>query len=120
MVRITAIALALAIGACASTTGTSASAAGGRDCFRALDVRGYSIVDDHRVKLRVSSTREYIITIPQNSRDLDRTLAISVRSTTSFICVGHPVGVQLVGSDDFPYQVIAIERAPADTADHES
>lgn len=117
MVRITAIALALAIGACASTTSTSASAAGDRDCFRALDVRGYSVVDDHRVKLRVSPTREYILTIPQSSRDLDWTHAISVRSTTSFICVGHPAGVQLMGGDPpFPFQVTAIERATMEEA----
>jgi|CXWL01.1.fsa_nt_gi hypothetical protein len=113
---------ALALGACASSTGATASSAGGdRDCFRALDVRGYSVVDDHRVKLRISPAREYILTIPQNSRDLDWTHAISVRSASNFVCVGDPSGVQLMGGDPpMPFQVTNIERAPIETADQGS
>lgn len=115
-------AAALALGACASSTGATASSAGGdRDCFRALDVRGYSVVDDHRVKLRISPAREYILTIPQNSRDLDWTHAISVRSASNFVCVGDPSGVQLMGGDPpMPFQVTNIERAPIETADQGS
>lgn len=119
MLRIALLAGALALSACASTTtSTAASAPGGsRDCFRALDVRGYSVVDDHRVKLRISPAREYILSIPQNSRDLDWTHAISVRSASSFICVGDPSGVQLMGGDPpTPFQVTGIERAPTEVA----
>lgn len=122
MLRIAILAGALVLGACASSTGATASDAGGdRDCFRALDVRGYSVVDDHRVKLRISPAREYILTIPQNSRDLDWTRAISVRSASSFVCVGDPSGVQLMGGDPpMPFQVTSIERAPTDNADQGS
>lgn len=117
MRRVTVLVAALALGACASSGSNSASAAGDRDCFRNLDVRGYSVVDDHRVKLRVSPSREYIVTIPQQSRDLDWSHAISIRSTTSFICTGNPSGVQLMGGDPpFPFQVTNIERAPIETA----
>lgn len=114
MFRTLLLAAAVALSACASTeASSSASASSERDCFRALDVDGYGILDDHRVRLRVSPQREYILTIPQHTRDLDWTHAISVRSVTSFICVGHPSGVQLMGGDPpFPYQVTAIERAP--------
>jgi hypothetical protein len=122
MMRIALIVGALALSACATGETTTASAAGGsRDCFRALDVRGYSVVDDHRVKLRISPAREYILSIPQNARDLDWTHAISVRSASSFICVGDPSGVQLMGGDPpMPFQVTNIERAPQEVADQGS
>jgi len=122
MLRYALLAGALALGACASSTGATASNAGSdRDCFRALDVRGYSVVDDHRVKLRISPAREYILSIPQNSRDLDWTRAISVRSASNFICVGDPSGVQLMGGDPpTPFMVTHIERAPIETADQGS
>lgn len=122
MLRIALLAGALALSACASSTSATASNAGGdRDCFRSLDVRGYSVVDEHRVKLRVSPAREYILSIPQNSRDLDWTRAISVRSASNFICVGDPSGVQLMGGDPpMPFQVTNIERAPTEVADQGS
>jgi hypothetical protein len=111
------LAAALALSACASSGTTTASNAGGsRDCFRALDVKGYGIVDERRVRLRVSPQRQYILTITQHTRDLDYDHNIAVRSVTSFICVGDPSGVTLMGGDPpFPYQVTAIERAPAET-----
>lgn len=121
MLRIALLAAALTLGACASSTETASARGSDRDCFRALDVRGYSVVDDHRVKLRVSPAREYILTIPQQSRDLDWTRAISVRSASSFICVGDPSGVQLMGGEPaMPFQVTNIERAPIETADQGS
>ncbi len=120
MLRLTALIAALALSACASTN-TQTASAGDRDCFRSLDVRGYSLVDDHRVKLRISPAREYILTIPQQSRDLDWTHAISVRSASNFICVGDPSGVQLMGGDPpFPFQVIHVERAPTEVAEQGS
>lgn len=122
MLRIALLAAALTLGACASSETTTASNAGSdRDCFRSLDVRGYSVVDDHNVKLRVSPAREYILTIPQQSRDLDWTRAISVRSASNFICVGDPSGVQLLGGDPpIPFQVTRIQRAPTEHADQGS
>ena len=100
MLRLTVFAAVLALSACASANTQTASSAGAdRDCFRSVDVRGYSVVDDHRVQLRVSPAREYILTLPQQTRDLDWTHAISVRSASSFICVGDPSGVQLMGGD---------------------
>jgi hypothetical protein len=115
MLRTTIVAAttALLLAACASAETSTASTAAQRDCFRALDVDGYGVIDEHRVRVTVSPQREYILTIPRNTRDLDWTHAISIRSTTSFICVGSPAGVQLMGGDPpQPYQVTAIERAP--------
>lgn len=116
MLRMTLLAGALLLGACASQGGTTTASTGAdRDCFRAMDVRGYSVVDDHRVKLRVSPSREYVLTIARQSRDLDWTHAISVRSASSFVCVGDPSGVQLMGGEPAtPFQVTNIERAPTE------
>ncbi|MGD9967712.1 MAG: DUF6491 family protein [Hyphomonadaceae bacterium] len=117
---ITFIAAATILTACTTPAVSTASYAGSdRDCFRALDVRGYSVLDDGRIGVRVSPQRQYILTIsPQDAQNLDWTHAISVRSVTSFICVGAPSGVQLVGGDPaLPYQVRSIERAPTDMAD---
>ncbi|MFT3729498.1 MAG: DUF6491 family protein [Terricaulis sp.] len=109
-----AIAAALALGACGTTSngdGATASSGGPHsDCFRANEVTGYGVVDDNHVRLNVG-TREYIFTITRNSRDLDWNHAISVRSITTFICTGSGTGVQLMGGDPpIPTQVTQIVR----------
>ena len=106
---------AVALGACASAQTAADSAPESRDCFRPLDVRGYGVVDDHTIRVHVSPTREYYLSINALTRDLDWTHAISIRSTMSFVCVGNGAGVHLMGGDPpFPYQVTRIERAPSD------
>ena len=118
MLRFSVLAATLALIACASPTGAStASASSDRDCFRAVDVSSYGVLDDHRVRLHVSPSREYVLTIAQQTRDLDWSHAISVRSVSSFICVGDPSGVRLMGGDPpFPYQVTSVDRLPTETA----
>lgn len=114
--KLAAASVLLALGACASPTQSADSESSSRDCFRTVDVRGYGVVDEHRIRARVSTTREYYMTIAQNTRDLDWNHAIALRSTTSFICVGNGLGVQVMGGDPaVPYQVTRIERAPDDT-----
>jgi len=111
-----AAAALLALGACASTPQSADNAGSSRDCFRTLDVRSYGVVDEHRVRARVSTTREYYLTINQNTRDLDWNHAIAIRSNVSFICVGNGAGVQVLGGDPpVSYAVTRIERAPDDT-----
>ena len=114
MLRLSVLAATLVLIACASPTGaSSASASNDRDCFRSLDVRSYGVVDDHRVRLHVSPSREYILTIPQQTRDLDWTHAIAVRSSTGRICTGNGIGVEIIGGDpQRTYPVSQITRAP--------
>jgi hypothetical protein len=114
-----AAAAALSLGACATSTETASTSApaDSRDCFRALDVSGYGVLDEHRIRAHVSPGREYYLRVNGNTRDVDWTHAISIRSVTSFICVGNGNGVQIMGGDPpLPYQVTAIERAPHDAA----
>lgn len=112
MLRTILTAVALALAACAST---AESTSDGRDCFRSTDVHGFSIVDDHRVKLRINSQRQYIVTIRRDTDDLDWANSMSVRSPAGFVCVGQPHGVQLVGGNpETYYYVTAIERAPVE------
>ncbi len=106
----------IALSACATPAETSDSSGSSRDCFRTVDVNSYGIVDDRRIRATVSASREYHMTLAQNARDLDWTRAITLRSTTSFICVGNGLGVQVIGGESaIPYQVIRIERVPDDT-----
>lgn len=118
MLRILVIASALALSACATGEQATANSGESRDCFRTLDVRGYSVLDEHRIGVRVSSQRQYALTIPTNTRDLDWTHAIAIDSVTSFICVGRPSGVTLVGGEPvFRHQVTAIERIPTEAVE---
>jgi|CXWL01.1.fsa_nt_gi hypothetical protein len=109
--------LALAFGAATlcgcATPVADGSAAATRDCFRSLDIDGYGVIDDRRVRVSVSPRRDYILTIRRDTRDLDWANTIAIRSGTSFVCVGNGLGVELVGGDPPQrYPVVNIERAP--------
>lgn len=113
---ILAAATVLALSSCAGVQGGDPAAAE-RDCFRVLDVDGYSIEDRDHVKVRISPSREYRLTIMQNTRGLDYGHVLSLHSRTSFVCVGDGLGVELRGGDTpIAYQVSRIERIPPETA----
>jgi hypothetical protein len=111
------LAAAFALAACATgeTVNTAASAPGGeRDCFRSDDVNGYSIIDDHNIGLRARS-KNYILTTAWNTRDLDWTHAIGIRSTSGWICTGSGIGVDVIGGEPSRnYPISSIARAPND------
>ncbi len=102
----------LTLGAC-----TTASAGGdppsGRDCFASRSILGYSIIDDHNVKVSVGASRDYILTTTWNARDLDWGEAIALRSTTGWICTGNGLGVSVIGGrPSQTYPITGIARAP--------
>lgn len=106
---------AVALSACAATQ--TAEGPSERECFRNIDINGYSVVDERRVRVRIGPTREYVLTLNRDFRDADWTQAIAIRSPVSFVCTGNGLGVQVVGGDPEQfYQVISIERAPAEEA----
>jgi hypothetical protein len=114
---LTALFLVALASACTTTAGAPQADTAARDCFRTLDVSGYGVVDDRRIRVHVSPQREYILTIGQTVRNLDWTHAISIRSVSSFVCVGNGLGVQLLGGDPpLTYSVVQVERAPQETA----
>lgn len=105
----------LALGACASAQGSGAESS--RDCFRAASVSGYGVVDERRIRVSVSPTRDYILTIGNNTANLDWNHAISIDSPSPFVCVGSGNGVILRGGDPpVSHFVTQIERAPAQPA----
>ena len=118
MLRIAVLAAAAAaLASCATPEGAASRDGSARDCFRTVDVSGYSMEDDRRVRVRINPRREYLFTINQSVENLDWTNALSIRSTASFICVGNGLGVQLMGGNpEMPYNVTRIERAPQETA----
>lgn len=110
-----AAAAAVTLAACSTTTETttaSNAAPANRDCFRNEDIFGYGIVDDHTVSVRAGS-RRYLLTTNWNARDLDWTQSIAIRSTTSWICTGNGLGVEVIGGEPVrSYPINSITRAP--------
>ncbi|MEQ1810368.1 MAG: DUF6491 family protein [Terricaulis sp.] len=117
MLRIFASILCLwTLAACASTESYGQqTASSSSDCFRAEQVNGYDVVDNNHVRISVGANRHYILTTLWNSRDLDWTHAIAIRSSTGRICTGNGLGIQLIGGDPSrTYPVSEIARAPDD------
>ena len=110
----TLAAAALALAACATPeAGQSASAPAGRDCFNSDSVGAFSYLDNRHISVSVGASRKYTLTTMFNARDLDWTQAIAIRSTTSWICTGNGLGVEIIGGDpQQTYPITAIERAP--------
>lgn len=116
MHRFLIAAAALALSACAAADAQSTAAntpEGGRDCFRAADVTGYSTVDDHHVRVRVGASRRYILGTAWNVNDLNWSNRIAIRSSNDWICTGNGLGVDIVGGDPRRRRPInSVERAP--------
>jgi Family of unknown function (DUF6491) len=106
--------LALTLAACASApTDAANTPAADRDCFNAENVNGFSYIDNEHIGVSIGANRKYILTTMFNARDLDWTHVIAIRSTTSWICTGNGLGVELIGGEPRrTYPITAIERAP--------
>ena len=114
---LTAAFLAVAIGAAPLAAATAAEQAPEqspvRDCFASRSILGYSIIDDHNVKVSVGASRDYILTTTWNARNLDWGQAIALRSTTGWICTGNGLGVSVIGGrPSQTYPITGIARAP--------
>lgn len=111
----TSLAALWTLAACASSTdaATEQAAAGARDCFNSNAVSGYSVIDDHNIRVTAGASRAYILSTTWNARDLDWTHAIGIRSSTGWICTGNGLGVDLIGGEpQRTYPVTGIARAP--------
>jgi hypothetical protein len=101
---------ALALSACATQSGSPPE---GRDCFSNAQINGYSVIDDHHVRISVGANRRYILTTKWNAHDLVWTEAIAIRSTTDWICTGGGLGVDVIGGRPRRhYPIDTIEREP--------
>lgn len=110
MLRLLLLAATLTLSACA-TQAPGVSTTASRDCFRTMDVNGYSVLDQNRVAVRVGPRRSYALTVAMNTREFHLSQQIALRSTTSFVCVGDPIGVELYAGDlGLSHRIIAIER----------
>lgn len=107
-------AAAMALSACAASQADTA-ATEGRDCFRAIDVDRYGVVDENHVRVTVSPTRHYILTISPNTRDFDFTNSMTLVSPTNFVCTGNGWDLELhAGNPPRAHRVVTVERAPPD------
>ncbi len=104
----------LMLAACAQTGANTASTApqADRDCFTNNSVNGYNVIDANTVAVS-AGTRRYLLTTNFNTRDLDWGERIALRSTTSWICTGNGLGVEIIGGDPRrTYYITGIVRAP--------
>jgi hypothetical protein len=109
MFRPVAIACAaFALSACATPAPPD-----GRDCFLNRQITGYSVIDEHHVRVSVGAGRRYILTTNWNAHDLRWTEAIAIRSTGDWICTGNGLGVDVIGGTPRQtYPIVSIEREP--------
>lgn len=117
MLRTPLLASLALLAACTTpaATDSTAEAPADRDCFNASSVSGFSYIDENHVDVRVNANRQYRLTTMFNARDLDWTQAIAIRSTSSWICTGNGLGVEIIGGDPRRnYPITAIERLPDD------
>ena len=113
MLRWSLFSILLILGACATSPFASATAPAGRDCFASRSILGYSIVDEHNVRVSVGASRNYILSTNWNARDLDWSEVIALRSTTGWICTGNGLGVEVTGGRPRrTYPITSITRAP--------
>ena len=109
---------ALLMSACATPTTTTAAyvaAPDGRDCFRNRDVNGYSEVDDHTLRVRISTRREYDLhTTEGYLRDQRGDLGVVLSSGSSWICTGYGFNTYIsqVSPPHRRWYVDAITRVP--------
>ncbi|MBC7767899.1 MAG: hypothetical protein H7124_03860 [Phycisphaerales bacterium] len=112
MLRKGFIAAALLLSSCA-TQPTEGSASSDRECFRAGDVNGYSVIDSHTVRVTVGPSRHYLLGTTWNANDLDWSTTIAIRSSAGRICTGNGLGVDIIGGDPRrTYPITSIVRAP--------
>lgn len=114
MVRTALLAAAALLAACTTPAANDqAGPAAERDCFNAQSTNGFSYVDENHIDVRVGPNRKYRLTTMFNARDLDWTQAIAIRSTSSWICTGNGLGVEIIGGQpQRTYPIRAIERLP--------
>lgn len=108
----------LALAACATqpTDGSTATTAASNDCFRSEDAHGFTMADEHHIRVHVGASRNYILGTTWNARDLNWTEALAIRSATGRICTGNGLGVEVIGGEPRrTYPITSIERAPDDT-----
>ena len=108
------IAAALAaLAGCATQTASNEPPAD-RDCFSARSVSGYSVVDDHNIRVRVGPSRSYTLGTTWNVNTLDWTNALALHSDNGWICTGSVRGRVEVRGGQPPqsYPINTVTRDP--------
>ena len=91
MTRSAALLAACALASCAQQSAPPASAiSGGRECFSARSVSGFTAVDDDTVDVQVGSRRYYRLEIAGVCTNVNwvNAVALVARNGSSFICQG--------------------------------
>lgn len=106
----------LAIALVGAAFGANASDKPKRDCFRASDVDGYTVVNDRTIDVAVGPKRVYRLTLFSRSNDLDFGNSIGIEARGSqLICSGLDATI-IVPSSIGPrrYPVVEVRRLSDD------
>ena len=115
-----AICAGLTLGGAAAQTShaeeqqTSAASDDGRDCFRAIHARRYSVIDDRSVRVRISPRRTYTLTTSENAADLDTARGVAMSADTGWVCTGDVRGAVYITGGDMGnrYGIDTVTRDP--------
>lgn len=113
--RTLALAAALLVTACASTTETAEAPAADRDCFYNAQINGFDYIDRNHIRVNVGASRAYSFEVTPAAHDLnfDHTIAVIARQPSGWICTGRLTGVRIVGGDpQRSWSVVEIARLP--------
>lgn len=104
-----ALVAALALNACASATQSTED----RDCFYTRSVRGYEVVDDRTILVRINDQERYLLTtIGPIENALNWSSRIAIRAPGGLVCTGGGAGVEIYGGPDRrTFGVTSITRA---------
>ena len=103
--------------AVASAGCMTAPAPDGRECFLNRNINGFTVLDDHTVRVNVGASRRYDFATDWNVRDLNWSERIAVRSTSGWICVGDGLGVDVIAGmppRTYPVRTVTAVAPPAE------
>ncbi len=114
--RSLALAAALLVSACAtSTTETADATPADRDCFYNSQINGFDYLDRTHLRVNVGANRAYSFEVTPSASDLNfsHSLAVVARQPSGWICTGRLTGVRIVGGDpQRTWAVTEIARIP--------
>ncbi|MGE0594966.1 MAG: DUF6491 family protein [Hyphomonadaceae bacterium] len=114
--KLLSAAAGLGLAACATqqTPAQTAIPGDGRDCFRAADINGYSVIADRTLRVDVGANRRYALTTTSTLQGARSEIQLAVQADSGFICEGEALSVRIISlrQPSQTWQVTNIARLP--------
>jgi hypothetical protein len=88
-----------------------------RDCFRTAQIRGWGVIDEDTLRVRINSRRQYALHLQIPAPRARFATSIGVNSRSGWVCTGREVGVDVNVGDSTARTWIVdhVERLPPPT-----